>query len=432
MTRNNERAKQILLTKTPGMASQGLDSLTPETIVAKANIALDLIKSTHNDAPKDIKFMGAKQFLKGDILLDLNSAEAATWLRTPKIKTEFMQGFGAMSDIKDREYSCVVENVPISFEPSTNSLSSVERQNDLSAKSILLGRWIKPKEKRFEGQRTAFMIIAFRTAEDANKAILNSIYVAGKRCIVRKLLAEPRRCFKCHVIGARHVAATCKEIAERCDICGGVHPSNTCSLRNEHPSKQFCINCNTRGHPTRDRLCPTYLHHTKTLNERMPENLYKYFPTDDPASWELTGPTSQHQDPTPQSDNAEGWTAVHSRRKAFSFTLADVQQKHGADKRTKSATGTNKTPLGTRQTQLDDAGFTNASRPGPSQQYKLPSQRQRAEVARSQKDAQQEATAPPEPAPADTTNSLGAPGDEGDITTYTPLTDAPPTNMPNA
>jgi hypothetical protein len=221
------------------MANQGLDNLTPETLVIKANIALDLIKATHNSAPKDAKFMGAKQLAKGDILFDLNSGEAAAWLRTSNVKTEFMQGFGAMSDIKDREYSCVVENVPVSFEPSVNSFLDVERQNDLSAKSILLGRWIKPKDKRSEGQRTAFMIIAFRTAEEANKAILNSIYIAGKRCIVRKLLAEPKRCFKCHVIGARHGAATCKEIAERCDICGGMHTLNDVLPPQRQPLQAF-------------------------------------------------------------------------------------------------------------------------------------------------------------------------------------------------
>jgi hypothetical protein len=80
----------------------------------------------------------------------------------------------------------------------------------------------------------------------------------------------------------------------------------------------------------------------------MPENLYKYFPVDDPASWELINTPTQHQDPLPRTVDAEGWIPAPSRRKEYSFTIADVQQKRSTEKRTKSATGTNKTPLGTQ------------------------------------------------------------------------------------
>jgi hypothetical protein len=99
MARNNERARQVLFTKAPGMASQGLDNLTPETLVIKANIALDLVKAAHGNAPKDAKFMGAKQLAKGDILFDLNSTEAATWLRTPNI-TAFCKKHGSGADFQ--------------------------------------------------------------------------------------------------------------------------------------------------------------------------------------------------------------------------------------------------------------------------------------------------------------------------------------------
>jgi len=155
--------------------------------------------------------MSAKMLAKGDILFDMNSPESADWIRKEGVCMEFMQGFGAMSEVKDREYACIVENVPIGFHPSPETTLEVEATNDLSSKSILLARWIKPIERRFEGQCTAFMIINFRSAEDANKAILNSLYIRGKRCITRKLLPEPRRCYKCHAINAHHIALVAKK-----------------------------------------------------------------------------------------------------------------------------------------------------------------------------------------------------------------------------
>jgi len=394
MARNTEKSRQVLFTKAKGMASQGLDTHDAQTIIAKANLALAPMKN-NDGCPLGIQFMSAKTLAKGDIVFDLDSPESAEWLRQDDVRLGFMQGFGAMSEIKDREFSCVVENVPVGFHPSIESSSEVETINNLSPKSILLTRWIKPIERRFEGQRTAFMIFTFRTAEDANRAIQNALYICGKRCITRKLLPEPRRCFKCHAVNARHIAANCKEITDICDTCGGAHPSKECTLKDEDPAKHFCINCKTHGHGARDRLCPVYLRQCTELNTRMPENLYKFFPTANPRTWELTDSfrDEHHQQPSHEGNN--DWTEVtNKKRKKYSFAPHDQ-----SSNRNRTATSTNTIPLGQRkdkdkaqsqpqpqtqtQTFLDDIGFTNFTRPGPSQQYRTPSQRQRAESYRS-------------------------------------------------
>jgi len=191
MARNEERQRQVLFTKAQGMTSQGLDNQDPQIIVTKANLALAAMKTTHDDIPKGIQFMSAKTLAKGDILFDMDSPESADWIKKGGIRMEFMQGFGAMSEIKDHEHSCVVENIPIGFLPTTESILELELTNGLAPKSTMLTCWIKPIEHRFDGQRTAFMIFTFHTAEDANKAIHNSLYISGKRCITRKLLPEP-------------------------------------------------------------------------------------------------------------------------------------------------------------------------------------------------------------------------------------------------
>jgi hypothetical protein len=383
MARNEERQRQVLFTKAQGMTSQGLDNQDPQIIVTKANLALNAMKTTHDDIPQNIQFMSAKTLAKGDILFDMDSPESAEWIRKGGIRMEFMQGFGARSEIKDREHSCVVENVPTGFIPSSESILELETINGLTPKSIMLTRWIKPIEHRFEGQRTAFMIFTFRTDEDANKAIHNSLYISGKRCITRKLLPEPRRCYKCHAINAQHIAASCKEISDICNTCGGAHLSKDCQLKNEHPDKHFCINCKTHGHSARDRLCPVYVKHCNDLYNRKPENLYKYFPTDNPDTWELLHPPSPS--PLPREDEGYGWSQVtNKKKKQYSFPSPQKQTAPPSPPRhrnAKTTTNSNSIPLGRtgQQRFLDDMGITGSTRPGPSQQYRTPSQRQRAD-----------------------------------------------------
>ena len=174
------------------MTSQGLDDQDPQILITKANLTLTAMKAMHDDIPNGIQFMSAKTLAKGDILFNMDSHESVEWIRKDGIRLGFMQGVGAMSEIKDCEHSCIVENVPVGFRPSAESTLEIETTNGLSPKAIMLTQWIKPVEHRFEGQHTAFMILTFQTAEDANKAIHNNLYIHGKCCITCKLLPEPR------------------------------------------------------------------------------------------------------------------------------------------------------------------------------------------------------------------------------------------------
>jgi hypothetical protein len=133
----------------------------------------------------------------------------------------------------------------------------------------------------------------------------------------------------------------------------------------------------------------------------MPENLYKYFPTDSPASWELyhlpaTDPFPSQ--PYPINDEPEEWTQVTNKKKKYNYpkntkAYTNAAPPHPNNANTNAATNTNTIPLGSHahsfqpqthtQTFLDDHGIANPSRPGPSQQYRTPSQRQRAENHRA-------------------------------------------------
>jgi hypothetical protein len=236
------------------------------------------------------------------------------------------------------------------------------------------------------------MIFNFRSAEDANKAIGNSLYIRGKCCITCKLLPEPRRCYKCHAINAHHVAASCREITDICDTCRGAHSPKECQTNHDDYDKLYCVNCKIHGHAARDRLCPTFTKHCNDLNTRMPENLYKYFPTDNPSSWELYhNPTPDPYLHYPASDEPEEWTQVTNKKKKNNYPKNTIAYTNNATSYPNSAntTNTNTIPLGWHahssqpqmhtQMFLDDHSIANSTRPGPSQQYQTPSQRQRAE-----------------------------------------------------
>ena len=375
MARTEEQTQQVLFTKAQGMASQGLDRQDPHILITKANLALSVMKTSHNDTPKGIQFMSAKTLAKGDILFDMDSSESEKWLRKGGIQMEFMQGFGEMSEIKDREHSCIVENVPVDFHPSAESSLGVETTNGLAPNSILLAQWIKPIERCYEGQRTAFMFFTFRTAKDANKAIHNNLYIHGKRCATRKLLPKLHRCFKCHAINAWHIAANRKEIADICDTCGSAHLSKECRLKDKDPKKHFCINCKVHEHATHDWLCPAYLKESNELNNKMPENMYKYFPTNNPNTWVLVNSTEDNLHQPSQNDE---WTHVTSKRKKQYHYPSPSTQTESRTNKTPAATNANTEPLG-KQHFLNDMGIASSSWPRPSQQYQTPSQRQRAE-----------------------------------------------------
>ncbi|XP_069957598.1 uncharacterized protein [Cherax quadricarinatus] len=78
----------------------------------------------------------------------------------------------------------------------------------------------------------------------------SSVYVAGHRLQVRKVIPTPQQCRNCWRFG--HPVIYCRSIAE-CPVCGADDHSNTSC--NRPPS---CLNCH-EAHPSYSRLCKVYL-----------------------------------------------------------------------------------------------------------------------------------------------------------------------------
>lgn len=319
LVRNANQQRQILIDKAPEAATNGLLALTEKELVAKANLALEAFGTL--DPPEGIAFVSATKLRNGGVVLQMNTEENASWVRD-RMK-DFLSYMGGEYAFKVRTMTTVAEFVPVSFDPDTiGALRLVEDVNALPQNSLVSARWIKPPQFRREGQNVAHMILGFATREAANAAIERRIAIEGKSVVVRKLLQDPLRCMKCKKSAAGHVAANCKSIHEACVNCGGMHRKTDCTVIDE---TQFnCVNCKNAnlphaGHGAADRRCPVFRERTLQIRARNPDNQYRFFPTDDPKTWEplnQVDPNLNNQEATWQDGNrrAGGWAQSANER----------------------------------------------------------------------------------------------------------------------
>ncbi|KAJ6596044.1 hypothetical protein B0H10DRAFT_1828590 [Mycena sp. CBHHK59/15] len=196
---------------------------------------------------------------------------------------------GGTSIYRPRSYSVIVEFVPVTFDPKLGrAFESIEDANGLERGVLMQARFIKPLARRSPGQRSAHTIFGFKNAAAANHVIRHSLFIDGKRVPVRKLISEPIRCLKCQVVGTNHNAASCPASQDVCARCGEAHRTDTCQVNDTGCA---CANCMVakhphRGHGAADRNCPVFADKLQFALERNPDARYKYFPTDDPESWE--------------------------------------------------------------------------------------------------------------------------------------------------
>ena len=242
-----------------------------------ANEALDLSKNS--STPLNSKFLGAKKLSNGGIVFDFNTAVAADW-----VKNEFAKNLGAMSIIKDRAATVLVEYVPIAHAPDALAeCRKIESESGIQDHALISTRWIKSPEQRVPGQRFAHVIAKFKDINSANYAIRDGLIIAGKRIWARKLNKEPRRCLKCQKINVKHFAAECNG-TETCATCRGEHRVAQCTERNS--GKVYCVNCKSNDHPSWNRLCPSFIALSKKMERQNLESSYRFFPTDEPWTWE--------------------------------------------------------------------------------------------------------------------------------------------------
>jgi hypothetical protein len=270
------KTKQILVvTHGEDLGSQSLTEIRRKANKAIAQLENEL------DRPEKVEIESVHITRTKAILLQLNTKEAADWLRDPFIESKFTAKFAKDSLFVDREYSIIVPRTPITFDPKNEAhLRETEEINNLSSKSIKKARWIKPVRRRREGQTHAYAILSLTSPSMANQLIRKGITICRAKTIPSKLKHEPMQCLRCR--GWGHLVAQCHSTYEICGACGEEHNTNECS----NPHKHFCASCKVNTHASWDRGCPEFIRRCESYNNRFPENNLPFFPTVE--AWTLT------------------------------------------------------------------------------------------------------------------------------------------------
>jgi hypothetical protein len=270
------REKQILVV-TPSDALGG-KSLTE--IKSKAEEAIAEMEDVR-DRPEKVEVETVSITHSKAILLQLCSKEAAEWLRDPLIETKFTAKFAKDSLFIDRSYNIIVPRTPITFDPSnTEHLRELEECNNLDTNTIKKARWIKPVNRRREGQAHAYATLTLASPTTANDLIRNGIRICRVKTQPSKLKREPLQCLRCR--GWGHIAAQCLNDCDTCGACGEQHSTNDCN----NPNIRFCVSCMVDTHASWDRGCPEFIWRCEIYNGRYPENNLPFFPTNE--EWTLT------------------------------------------------------------------------------------------------------------------------------------------------
>ena len=253
----------------------------------KANKALDLARTTTEDIPTNAKFLLARKSKSGSILYEVNTEEAAAWLRSSEGRALFTANFGPDVSLETRPFSIIAEYVPVGTKTDDPQvLRTIESTNSLPAGAICSMRWIKPIERRTPNQQHAHAIIDFFCPTDANAAIRHPFTIQNKKTPTRRLLPEPTRCLKCQSFENGHFAKNCRYSHDVCGTCAGNHRTSACTVSRQED--RYCTNCKTQGHAAWDRECPTFQELMKRYHSKLPDVNYRFFPiADDHSSWEL-------------------------------------------------------------------------------------------------------------------------------------------------
>jgi hypothetical protein len=93
-----------------------ISQLTEETLVAKANMAIELMKAEdHPNKPENIKFVSAKKLQNGGLEFELNSNEVATWIKGDNIRKKLADNFGNSAEIRIHGYTILIKNALLYF-----------------------------------------------------------------------------------------------------------------------------------------------------------------------------------------------------------------------------------------------------------------------------------------------------------------------------
>jgi hypothetical protein len=250
---------------------------------------------------KDGKIRSINKLRNDGTLIEMDTDAATTWLSTQENQDKFCEKIGPSVSFRIRVHTLIAFNVPLGLAPEDKKhLQEVCEANSLDPDILLAMKWVKAVHRRTQNQRTAHLFLTFISADAANRAITNGIYICNRRCHVERVKREPTRCLKCQ--GWNHFAKDCLEENDKCGNCTENHRTNECPS----PETRRCVSCKTEDHASWSRECPTFAKKLSEFNERNPENALQYIPTADPWTWTASVKTANQSQPPQASGPSNG------------------------------------------------------------------------------------------------------------------------------
>ncbi len=271
--------------------------LTHEELVEKANVALQLMGIEVDDRPKGTTFKAVTKQRNGGLLYEMSTKEGAAWLKRPDVLPEFVRYYDDRARAKGAMFPYMCKFVPVAFQINNfDERRQVEEDSHLPRYTLEDLRWMRPVDQREPNQRVATLLINFPSAEAANLATDNELYIRGAKLAVEPNYPEPQRCHRCSLFAA-HKASECKSIIKVCGKCRGDHNTRLCRVTN--PADLYCVNCKVRGHRSIDRNCPSFWARKERMDTRNPATFFKYqVILNDPSTW-VPAPKRKTRPPPP-------------------------------------------------------------------------------------------------------------------------------------
>lgn len=87
-------------------------------------------------------FVGAKKLCNGSVLYQLNTRDAAIWLKQTDVQNTFIANYGGTSNIQNKLYYVIAEFVPTTFDAGSSYVhTKVEEDSTLGSNTIGYSNW---------------------------------------------------------------------------------------------------------------------------------------------------------------------------------------------------------------------------------------------------------------------------------------------------
>ena len=272
---------------------------SPETspaILVKAaiNTWLNSPEDRNGAIPKKAAARVVQIFGNSRVLIEMNSLEAADWMRSnsERILGEILK---CKVSLLKRSFTVLARFVPVMFDISPANLRGLKDDHSLPANSILNATWVKDPSKWAKDQKFANLKIFCSTPGTANSLITGPAFIHSSHLCIQKDTKSPGVCNKCQKYG--HIARDCSETIDTCGFCGQEHCTSICNSTDTYK----CTPCGSTDHPTNSSQCPTFIRLAQAIIDKDPESSSAYFLTDETWTW---GNHSGHTDRIPPPPGA--------------------------------------------------------------------------------------------------------------------------------